>query len=506
MKKILVTIVNYGTDQLQYLEQVVKEFGSFDKEKYSVDICVHSNIILPEQFTQYNLKTVIVDNLDDYDKLPFTTRQTIYDNRNDYDLFIYNENDHLITQNNVDSFLKVTEILPKDYIAGNIQYESYPEYFYPGYHAHYGWKKDSVFKIGEYVFAEFTNKHQGSFILTKEQLTQAISKLDFLHDVIRDSGYNMKPRAGTDVYTHAGFKKVICISHFNDFLIWHLPNKYRDHKGDYETQMGRFDNIMQQNIKELLGIIHDPLKKKIQVFVRHCNFSANNIGKTRPSWYSQKKCYENLKKTIDPNIANITFVLDGDINDHFLKNEKDYQVVCMKGGSDAKSFMNLLGYVVQQNFSNDQIIYFLEDDFIHRKNWCKIMCEGFAELSVEYVTLYDHKDKYFLPMYDNLQASIMPTASTHWRTTPSTTNTYAMRFGTLKKHIHIHQSFCDLDRGFTRDHDKFLKLWSEGSCLISPIPGYSTHCETEYLSPCIDWEKEIKTTDDLLIAAYNMGV
>jgi hypothetical protein len=64
-----------------------------------------------------------------------------------------------------------------------------------------------------------------------------------------------------------------------------------------------------------------------------------------------------------------------------------------------------------------------------------------------------------------------------------------MKAKTFKQHYSIHKEYCDLVKGYTRDHDKFLRLWNEGSHLISCIHGYSTHCEVEYLSPCVDWSK-----------------
>ena len=228
--------------------------------------------------------------------------------------------------------------------------------------------------------------------------------------------------------------------------------------------------------------------KKIKIFVRHCNISSNSVGKSRPEWFSREKCWENLKSTIDSD-TDITVLFDGTpSSDHFLSKDKDgYELVCIPGGNDGKSFLNLLEYVNQQDIDDDTILYFLEDDYYHKPGWGNILREGFEYIGVDYITLYDCKDKYFLPMYDELQGKILSTPSTHWRTTPSTTNTYSMLSQTLKKHYDIHTEYCDLVKGYTRDHDKFLRLWSEGSNLVSCIPGYSTHCETEYLSPCIDW-------------------
>ena len=248
--KILAVIVNFGESQLQYLDKVVAEFESF--KDFEVDIIIHSNIELQIFEQQYNnVKVNVIDDLDDYEKLPFTTRKTIYDNRDNYDFFIYNENDHLFKESHIKSFIDIQKSLPENYIAGHMQYEEYDEgYFYPAYHAHYTWDYSSVQKFGDYIVAEFTNKHQASFLLNKEQLHFVISKIDFLNDNIRD-GYNIKPRAGTTPYTSAGLKKVIPISHFKDFMLHHLPNKYRDHIGIYERQMGKFDDTMQRDIKLL---------------------------------------------------------------------------------------------------------------------------------------------------------------------------------------------------------------------------------------------------------------
>jgi hypothetical protein len=230
--------------------------------------------------------------------------------------------------------------------------------------------------------------------------------------------------------------------------------------------------------------------KNIKVFQRHCLFSSNSEHKQRPEWFDREKCWNNLLNTSDEN-TEINVIFDGELNkEHFLsRSSEGYNLICKQGGNDGNSFLNLLDYVYEQNIDNDIILYFLEDDYIHRPGWTNILREGFEYIGVDYITLYDHNDKYFLPMYNDLQSKIIATPSAHWRTIPSTTNTYAMKAKTFKQHYNIHKEYCDLVKGYTRDHDKFLRLWSEGSHLISCIPGYSTHCETEYLSPCIDWSK-----------------
>jgi len=119
------------------------------------------------------------------------------------------------------------------------------------------------------------------------------------------------------------------------------------------------------------------------------------------------------------------------------------------------------------------------------------MKDGFDSFAnIDYVTLYDHPDKYFLSMYNALQSNILVSKYSHWRTTPSTCNTYAMKWKTLKKHWDTHTYYCLPEHthdGY--DHTKFLKLWEIGSNLISCVPGYSTHCENNFLTPLINWSE-----------------
>jgi glycosyltransferase involved in cell wall biosynthesis len=228
----------------------------------------------------------------------------------------------------------------------------------------------------------------------------------------------------------------------------------------------------------------------IRVFQRHCNFSSNSHNKPRPTWFDREKIFDLLISTLDERVEFTAFhdSGNGDIEDHFLKN-KNVNKISKKGGNDAQSFLNLLNYVKEQNYKDDDIIYFLEDDYLHKPGWVDIILEGFEYIGADYYTLYDHPDKYFLPMYNDLQSKIIVTPSTHWRTTPSTTNTYACKFSTLKNHFDIHVQYCDLIEKWTKDHDKFTHLWKIGSNLISCIPGYSTHVEGNMFSPLVDWGK-----------------
>lgn len=228
----------------------------------------------------------------------------------------------------------------------------------------------------------------------------------------------------------------------------------------------------------------------LRIFGRHCN-PPSFEKKGRPEWFNREKIFDSFINALDERVEYTAFYdsSNGDIKDHFL-NSKNVSKVSMDGGSDAKSLLNIFNYIKEQDYHKDDIIYFVEDDYLHKEGWVDILLEGFKYIRADYFTLYDHPDKYWLPMYNNLTSKIIATPNVHWRTTPSTTNTYACTMGTLSKHFDTHIKYCLPEHthdGY--DHTKFIKLWQMGSNLVSCIPGYSTHVENNMLSPIINWSK-----------------
>lgn len=225
------------------------------------------------------------------------------------------------------------------------------------------------------------------------------------------------------------------------------------------------------------------MSKPIHIFLRQCNCSINRKVERRPEWFSFQKCFDSL---LVEN-ADITICLDGSLDKHHV-DFYDNEVIEFTGGTDHASLQYLLDTVKSKNLSDDTIVYLVEDDYLHRPDWDKIMLEGFQSFNVDYISLYDHPDKYFFPMYDSLQSKVLHSKSLHWRTTPSTCNTYAGKMSTFKRHWDIHMKYCRNDITHDAyDHTKFVELWEIGSNLITPMPGYSTHCELPFISPIFDW-------------------
>jgi len=250
MKNILAVLVNYGEEQLEYLQQVVTELKSYSK--YKVTVVVHSNIPLE---TIEGIDQVNVIEMENYQLLPMTCRQVIDQEAENFDYFIFSENDHLWKESHVDRFIEYQSILPENRIAGLIQYEvNSTGRYYPAYHAHYDWDYNSVEEYGGKKFAFFTNVHQASFILSKDQLTRIKKEKDFTQFFSKDH-YSVKCKTNTDIYQYCGMKKVICITDFEDNLIHHLPNIYIDGgpgEVEYRVKQRSEESRMQTALNRLL--------------------------------------------------------------------------------------------------------------------------------------------------------------------------------------------------------------------------------------------------------------
>jgi hypothetical protein len=160
------------------------------------------------------------------------------------------------------------------------------------------------------------------------------------------------------------------------------------------------------------------------------------------------------------------------------------------------------------SLSEEDYVYFVENDYIHRPNSMSALMEGLK--IADYVTLYDHPDKYVDGINPQIKdggerSKVFLTKSSHWKITNSTTMTFASKVSTLQRDRFVFKIFSvgiiktkiSLLKKFQRkgtpnDYRIFsilIKLKSRK--LISPIPGFSTHGESRYISPLVDWKQFI---------------
>jgi 2-polyprenyl-3-methyl-5-hydroxy-6-metoxy-1,4-benzoquinol methylase len=238
--RVLVAISFYGTKNLPYLHRLIDEYQSMD---YAVDV-----VVLSEAPKELGRKVEVVVGLPTKDpwSLPFAHKKLFAERANDYDLYIYSEDDTLLTMHHIRAFLDATAKLPTDAIAGFLRYEqdTTGQRFCSSVHSHFHWDIHSLEVHGPYRCAHFTNQHAACYLLTQKQLRALIISGRFLVGPHHER-YDMPCSAATDPYTCGVFRKLIPISHLEQFMLHHLPNRYLGKMGIALTElMAQVDTIL----------------------------------------------------------------------------------------------------------------------------------------------------------------------------------------------------------------------------------------------------------------------
>lgn len=221
----------------------------------------------------------------------------------------------------------------------------------------------------------------------------------------------------------------------------------------------------------------------ITIVNRQCNFSNISATKERPKWFNRERCFNSiLRETFAVPHVNLVVFFDGQPSDDHFINKYQVELVTKDCGSGSQSYKESLKYALYE--TNSDYFYFVEDDYLHKPGWLDILKEGFDE-GFDYFTMYDHADKYS-ELYKGLNSQIRTTDSCHWRSTPSTTDTFACTREILKEDHGVHEYYSSF-LNYSLDHKRFTELGKRGRTIMSCMPGWSTHVETDLMSPSINW-------------------
>jgi len=133
---------------------------------------------------------------------------------------------------------------------------------------------------------------------------------------------------------------------------------------------------------------------------------------------------------------------------------------------------------------DDAVVYFVEDDYLHlTSNDPYFPCNPPLELEegllrADYVTLYDHPDKYLSEYSNGEITKTYRTLHTHWKYSISTTMTFATRVGTLRADWETWLRYTG--EKHPKDHLIFSELRENGRTLGVRIPGTACHVDLTY--------------------------
>jgi glycosyltransferase involved in cell wall biosynthesis len=201
--------------------------------------------------------------------------------------------------------------------------------------------------------------------------------------------------------------------------------------------------------------------------------------KEKPEWSTNESCLRNFRKHYKGEL-----VVFGDRlkeTKELAQEVSDRYIDITKHGN-AASFSEVLDFALD-NYGEDTIVYFVEDDYIHSGDVDKHLIEGLERF--DYITLYDHPDK-----HGAIQTTVVTTESTHWMLTSSTTMTFATK---ISKLVYDQDDIRKwLKTSQPNDYYMWQSLTNAGRRLGSPIPGIATHTESKWLAPLTKWENYAK--------------
>jgi hypothetical protein len=223
--------------------------------------------------------------------------------------------------------------------------------------------------------------------------------------------------------------------------------------------------------------------------------SDAGYNKVKPDYIDNQKCLQNFCNVFYDHIYDIHIIADNcseSTMDMINRYIDPANIEKVSVGHGAGTFNLALDQALK--WDDDEIVYFVENDYLHKPNSPTILKEGF-DLGASFVALYDHPDKYMDPRAGGNpyceggaeDTRIYLSKSTHWKVTNSTTMTLASKVSILKQTEDILRKHTSGTH--PNDFPMFMELRENNHLLITPIPGYATHGETAWLSPLTDWSQ-----------------
>lgn len=224
--------------------------------------------------------------------------------------------------------------------------------------------------------------------------------------------------------------------------------------------------------------------------------SDKGRNKNRPEWFSRELCLRNAIRQF-PNEKCDWFIVGNCIIDttfQWLQEIAPFaKIIRAEEKSAADSFR--LAYNTACRQDEDRLVYIIEDDYVHRDGSLTALQEIFRSGEADYVTLYDHPDKYGYGadnpyVVGGEKTKVFLTESSHWKYSVSTTMTMAAFAHTFRKDKNVFMRWSS--GGRLSDSPIFFELTNlRNRKLLLPIPSYSTHSQNPHVAKLIDWEKEI---------------
>jgi len=243
----------YIQSRIQYINKIIDETNKYD---YITDIYIHTNkndldINNFNKYTNGIIKIVYHDlsNIDPY-KLTWLCRELLYQQKDDYDIFMYIEDDMLIPNNAINYWIKYNErLIEKGYNLGFIRIETNnnEEYITDLY----GEQFDTIICVDDITYCvNNKNPYCAFWIYNKKEFNKFVSSKYW--DISNITGYETREQSAIGLHgTGTNWYKSTLIPIHNNKLIesckiYHMPNNYVTNNSKFATIL--FNNAINKNI------------------------------------------------------------------------------------------------------------------------------------------------------------------------------------------------------------------------------------------------------------------
>ena len=223
--------------------------------------------------------------------------------------------------------------------------------------------------------------------------------------------------------------------------------------------------------------------------------SDTGYNKVKPDYINNENCLKNFVYVFgNQNLQVIADNCSKETLQMITKYVHPNSITTVSVGHGAGTFNLALDMALK--WDDDEIVYFVENDYIHLNGSPQILEEGF-KLGAPYMTLYLHPDKFMSPNnggnpevdYDGGYGTKIYRGETQlFGMFNSTTMTFASKVKTLKEDEAILRKHTSGTH--PNDFPMFLELRDKGKALLCPLNTFSTHGETQWLAPLYKIKQE----------------
>lgn len=223
----------------------------------------------------------------------------------------------------------------------------------------------------------------------------------------------------------------------------------------------------------------------------------------RPEYFDKLNCLRSFLlafRHVAPRAA-VVFLNDGPVPEEREGLMRRFgSVILLPGIGNSPSFRRCVASALALN--DGELAYFAEDDYLYVESAFARMLDVFDTIPrADYVTLFDHKDRY--TRRDDARGGysrLFVAAGQHWRTVESTCMTFGARVRRLRSDAWV-LKLGTVPRRRPKDRlmwrllqGQHLFTWKYPKrMLLGPVPSLATHMDTAGLAPLVDWAAVSRT-------------